>query len=165
MAGRAAAFEKRLDGIVVFGGPFDMRDSAFEKIPKLGKWFYHHRWIRLFNILAHLKIKQDIMTRWGLSNGLWTIGGENPFDFFNGIAEYSLKLVANRILCDVLVISGQLDIYASPQQDALYQKSITHAKSFTYMRFKDEEGSAEHCQAGAVDQAMQVFFCWLIEKF
>lgn len=163
LAGRAAAYEKRISGLVMFGAPFDMGDAAMHSIPRFARYLSRKNWSILFNAFAQIKMRLDLNTRWKCMNGMWTIGGGNPYELFNNLAPYTLQDVAGNISCDVLILSGDNDIYAAPNQENRYKQTIVNARSITYHAFRRECGSAEHCQAGAVEQAMNVFFSWIIE--
>lgn len=163
LSGRAAAFEKRIDGVVIFGAPYGLQNVALENMPFLARFCFMKKWKYLFNILASFRIRSSLNNRWMFRNGMWTIGGVDAYSFFNKIEPYTLLDVADKINCDVLVLAGNNDIYASSKQADLYKKTITCARSFRYVSFNEEDGSAEHCQAGAVEQSLNIFFNWLIE--
>lgn len=148
---------------MIFGAPFDMQDVAIQSIPSFTRYFYRNKWSILFNFFAQIKIRFDLSTRWKCQNGMWTIGGDNPYQFFNKIAPFTLKDAAGNISCDVLILNGDNDIYATSNQEYQYKRTMINVRSLKYFAFHQEYGSAEHCQAGSVEQAMNAFFKWMIE--
>ncbi len=165
LAGRAAAFEKRLDGVVLFGAPYDMVKAALFQMPAVGRWMYNRGWGGVINTVIVLKSRSDRGLRWGLSNGTWTIGGTTPFDMLKKFSPYTLESVHEKVKCHVLCIYGEKDIYVSDErQRALFEKSFKNAASYTLKIFTEKDGAAEHCQIGSMEQAVQSFMAWMKEK-
>ena len=165
LAGRAAAYERRLDGVVLFGAPYDMGSAALFQMPAIGRWAYRQGMRGSINMGAGLISRWDRNMRWGLNNGMWTIGGDTPYDMLRSFETYTLADVQDKIQCHVLCLYGEKDIYVSDdkQLDQL-KNGFKHAASYTLKIFKQEDGSAEHCQNGAKEQAMQEIMLWLNEK-
>ena len=75
---------------------------------------------------------------------------------------YTLKDVHDKVKCHVLVFLGENDIYVKdPRQYAIMKNAFKNAASYTFKVFKEEYGSAEHCQIGAVEQKVQLVTNWL----
>ena len=162
LAGRAAAIDKRIDGIVLFGSPYDMEDSALFQMPAAISWLYQKGFSGTVNMLVNLKMKRDRRVRWGLNNGMWTIGGNDPYHMLKAFKTYTLKDVQDKVLCHVLCIYGEKDLYISDdKQMALLKNSFKNAASYTMKVFSEEDGSAEHCQIGSTEQSSQEIVSWL----
>ncbi len=162
LAGRAAAYEKRLDGVVLFGAPYDMEAAALFQMPQAGRWLYRQNMQGLINTAVHWKAKGDRSLRWGLQNGMWTIGGDDPFSMMKAFGAYTLGNVHDRVRCHVLCLYGEKDIYVSDEkQMLLFKHSFKNAVSYTLKVFREEDGSAEHCQIGATEHAVQEMISWL----
>lgn len=162
LAGRAAAYENRLDGVVLFGTPYDMEAAALFQMPQAGRWLYRQNMQGLINTAAHWKAKWDRSLRWGLQNGMWTIGGDNPFSMMKAFGAYTLGNVQDRVLCHVLCLYGEKDIYVSDEkQMLLFKNSFKNAASYTMKVFSEKDGSAEHCQIGSTEQSIQAIISWL----
>jgi pimeloyl-ACP methyl ester carboxylesterase len=162
LAGRAAAYEKRIDGVVLFGAPYDMEAAALFQMPSIGGWLFRQDMKGTINMAVNWKRKWDRGLRWGLNNGMWTIGGDTPFDMIKSFGAYTLKDVNDKVLCPVLCIYGEKDIYVSDEKQLdMLKNSFKHATSYTLKIFKEEDGSAEHCQIGATEQAVQEIISWL----
>jgi alpha-beta hydrolase superfamily lysophospholipase len=161
LALRAAAFEKRIDAVVGFGGFFDMKGSAWAQLPFIAKWIHSLGLKGLFNRLARFKASKDIGRRWALNNGCWTIGADTPYDLLEKIGQFTLKPCADRITCDVMILSGEKD-HLIPESDARqFKLNIKNARSYCEHIFLDADGAGEQCQAGAIEQMHRVFFDWI----
>jgi pimeloyl-ACP methyl ester carboxylesterase len=162
LAGRAAALEKRIGAVMLFGSPFSFEDSARNQMPAIIRYFYDSGRAGLFNTFAGIKKRFDLKLKWGLDNGLWCIGGTTPFDFVRNGRLYTLADVESRITCPVLVFYGEKDMYvADGIQDGKFQNAFRNSKEYTIRIFRDIDGSAEHCQIGAGEQAVYYFTSWL----
>jgi alpha-beta hydrolase superfamily lysophospholipase len=161
LALRAAAFEKRIDAVVGFGGFFDMKDAAWSQIPFIARWIYGLGLKGVFNRMVRLKASRDIGKQWALDNGCWTIGAGSPYELLEKTGSFTLKPCADKITCDVLILSAKKD-HLIPAGDAKrFRRSIRNARSFSDHTFLEEDGTGEHCQAGAVEQMHRVFFDWV----
>ena len=160
---RAAAYEKRIDAVVIQGGAaYDAHRAALNLMPLLARIIYHLGLRYLFNILAGFKAKCDIGLRWAINNGCWTIGVASAFDLVKIFRSYSLDDYIEKITCDVLIMNGECEHFYNPESDsAPFKNRLTCARSFTHHLFRGQEGAAAHCQAGALEQAEQVFFDWV----
>lgn len=162
LVGRAAAFDKRIDGIVLFGSPYDMEDSALFQMPAAIRWLYQKGFSGTVNTLVNLKKKWDRGTRWGLNNGMWTVGGNDPYSMLKAFKAYTLKDVQDKIRCHVICIYGEKDLYISDdRQMSLLKNSFKNTASYTMKVFSEEDGSAEHCQIGSTEQSSQAIVSWL----
>ena len=162
LAGRAVAIDKRIDGIVLFGSPYDMEDSALFQMPAAISWLYQKGLCGTVNMLVNLKMKRDRRVRWGLNNGMWTIGGNDPYSMLKAFKTYTLKDVQDKVLCHVLCIYGENDLYISDdKQMARLKNSFKNAASYAMKVFSEEDGSAEHCQIGSTEQSSQAIVSWM----
>ncbi len=156
LAGRAAAFDKRIDGTVLFGSAYDMEDAALFQMPMVLRWFYQRGFSGTFNMLANLKKKRDRGARWGVNNGMWAVGGNAPYNMIKAFEAYTLEDVQDNVLCHVICIYGEKDIYVSDdKQMALFRNSFKNAASYTMKVFTEVDGSAEHCQIGSTEHSSQ----------
>ncbi|HLO18811.1 MAG TPA: hypothetical protein VK206_28525 [Anaerolineales bacterium] len=165
LAGRAAAFEPRIDGVVLFGGPFDMFEAAFHQMPAIGRSLFQRGYKGVLNGLVNVKMRRSVALRWGINNGLYTMGKSNPYELFKEFARYTLKDVHEKINCPVLTMYGENDLYVvDGVQDKLFKRAFPNSKCNTLKAFTKEMGSAEHCQIGAMEQAVQAFETWMKES-
>jgi len=162
LSARAAAHEKRLNGLVIFGAPFDMVSASLHQVPSFARWLYQNDYASVVNFLVNVKKRFNQGLRWALRNGMWTVGGENPYEFLKIAEAYTLHDVHEKITCPVLVFYGEDDLYVSDGvQDRLFETAFKNAESHTLKKFTREDGSAEHCQSGSVTQAAQFLVSWI----
>ncbi len=161
LALRAAAIEKRIDAAAGLGGFFSMKDAALALMPSMGRYLYRLGFTEMFNRLALARASRDIGMRWALDNGCWTMGADTPYELLGKTGEYSLETVADKITCDVLIMSGDKDHLIPSAETRQFKHHIKNARSFHEHTFLDADGAGEHCQAGALEQFHKVFFEWV----
>lgn len=165
LAGRAAVFEKRVDGVVIFGAPYDMIRAALFQMPSVVRWMYRSGYGDFINFMLNLKARKDRGLRWGINNGMWTIGGASPYGMLQKFSDYTLEDVHEKVKCHVLCLYGEKDIYVSDDsQRALFEKSFKNATSYTMKIFTEKDGAAEHCQVGSTEHAVVALVRWMKEK-
>lgn len=165
LMGRAAAYEDRIDGAVLFGAPFDFLDGALYQLPSFARKLYNAEYRCVINLLANIKSRININTRWGLNNGLSSVGGTTAYEFLERCKEFTLKNVHDKVRCPVLVLYGERDWYISDGiQDVMFRSAFKNSKSYTLKTFPHADGSAEHCQVGAIEQAAMVITKWMEEQ-
>ncbi|MBN1531990.1 MAG: alpha/beta hydrolase [Spirochaetes bacterium] len=165
LMGRAAARESRIDGAALFGSPFDFLDGALFQLPSVARTLFHNGHRGVFNLLARIKRRISITTRWGLNNGMMSMGGNTPYDFLVIGSQYTLKDVHDKVRCPVLVFYGERDLFISDGiQDVMFKKAFQNARSYTLKTFPFVDGSSEHCQAGAIEQSAMVFIHWMKDQ-
>ncbi|MBN2086739.1 alpha/beta hydrolase [Candidatus Peregrinibacteria bacterium] len=165
LMGRAAAFEKRIDGVALFGGPFDFFDSALYQIPSIARKLFYSGHKKTLNFLANIKMKISITARWGINNGIASMGGQSPYEFLSIGKNFTLKDVNDKVTCPVIVFYGTHDLFvADGIQDAMFKNAFKNAKSYTLKTFPFEDGSSEHCQAGSIEQSAMVFVQWMKDQ-
>ncbi len=165
LMGRAAAFEKRADGVALFGAPFDFLEGILHQLPSIARKLFFGKRRGTFNFLAAMKKRTSITGRWGLMNGLCSIGGRTPYEYLEKAARYTLKDTHEKTACPVLVFYGERDWFISDGiQDEMFRKAFRNAKTYVLKTFPFEDGSSEHCQVGAIEQSAMVFDRWAREQ-
>jgi alpha-beta hydrolase superfamily lysophospholipase len=147
-APRAAAFEKRIDGIVAY-------DTMYDFGAVLGP------------VLAAAKnpaAMNNISVSWAYRNAMWTMGTSNADEAIQASAAYTLAPVAERIRQDVLLLAGAEDHFVPTHQTADFEKALVNARSVTTRIFDRQSGGAGHCQPGALTLYHAAVFDWLLEK-
>jgi hypothetical protein len=110
------------------------------------------------NRLMALKARAQTQVRWGLDNGVWTMGGPTYADFIRRTTAYTIDGLADRITTPTLIMDAEHDQFLAGQPELL-QRAITAPT--TLARFTTAEGSGEHCHVGSLLRAHQVIFDWL----
>ena len=148
-APRAAAFERRIDGVVAWNTCFDFGECA--------------------NMLAQKSLdpaaSRTADYRWFAGNALWTTGTRTIEAATRAFSAYTLAPVAARITQPVLITAGENDYGIPLHQTADFQKALVNAKSVTTRIFDRASGGAEHCQAGNGSLVHAAVFDWLAETF
>lgn len=167
LAPRAAAFDKRIGGVVAFDVLFDVgealrsqsRGSAF--VTRLHAWGM----TALADTLVGLRMKTSPLLAWGIRNTQWVTGvaslGQVPAAF----DAYTLAGVAERIESHVLILAGSEDHLVPLHQVEQFRRSLVRARSVEVAVYDGESGGKEHCQDGATTLWQATFFDWLKLKF
>jgi len=148
-APRAAAFERRIDGVVAWNICFDFGNCA-EPIMKLAA------------DPIGSKIPDVV---WAYDNARWTMGTSGLEDTARTFAVYTLAPVAQQIRQHVLIMVGEVDHFIPLHQTADFEKALVNAKSVTTKVFSRISGGNEHCQAGNLTLVHATIFDWLQSTF
>jgi alpha-beta hydrolase superfamily lysophospholipase len=163
LAPRAAAFDKRIDGVVAYDVFFDGGAIASRNVPSFVFWLRDHGYMGVLKFLSGLR--SDPGSDWAQQNGMWTLGAKNPLAVVDAFKAYTLAPVAGRIEADVLALAGADDHFVPADQLGRFQKSLTHARSVTGVVFDRASGASEHCQVGAPSVWQATLFDWMERKF
>lgn len=160
-APRAAAFEERIKACIAFNVFYDTFDSTINQNPQLSQIL--NLPIEKREQMLALAEEHNSNLRWMLNNGKWVFGLKHRYELFEEMKKASLKGIAGKIKCPVLLTMGETDHFVSKDQlDALLEE-IKAPK--TVRVFTIEEGAEEHCQEGNHALFHQVMFDWLDEVF
>jgi alpha-beta hydrolase superfamily lysophospholipase len=157
---RAAAFEDRYDGIVLFDYfppimaafryfmPSPLRKS-FDKMPG---------WLE-FVIRASMKFDPD--TRWAIQNAFWTFGVGDMKSLVAKLSEYDDSSWVSKIKAPVLAMVGEKEHFFPKELSYDFMNRLTSAKSKKLREFTEQEGGHLHCRNGAILQAHEEIFDWV----
>lgn len=165
LAPRAAAFDDRIDGVVAFNVGYDFAEAVFGQAPGFMRWLYEKEYYGVMNFLLRLASKKEPGIRWGIQNGMWTMGGENPADWIRKAKEYHLRDVSSKIESHVLITAGGEDHFFPVSQVAQFEESLTSAASITTKIYDRDSGGHEHCQLGALSLFHADLFDWIGKTF
>lgn len=165
LAPRAAAFDKRIDGVAAYDVCYDLQEAAIRQTPGIVMFLHKVGADSAVNFLIRMKMRNTPGVRWGVQNAQWTMGAKDPVDLLSIFSKYTLKDVSENIGCDVLILAGERDHFFPVEQVEEFKKKLVHARSVTTRVFTEEEGAAEHCQLGAQNLFQAVFFEWVQGKF
>jgi pimeloyl-ACP methyl ester carboxylesterase len=146
LAPRAAAFEKRIKGCIANGGVYDFHATA-RLTPADEKDLDSPKGPEEFDRFIYEKMKTDPSFRWVMANGLFTFRAKSPSDWLKMTRPYTMKDVAGKITCPMLIVDSEGDKDMPGQAKKLYE-ALRSPKDF--ILFTKEEGAEEHCQMGAV---------------
>ena len=157
LAPRAAAFDRRLKACIANGGVYDFSDTVYRALPpEVIKLLETDR--EQFNQVIKKIMKKNTQIRWFFNNGMWTFEAKSPADFMLKIKKYSLKDVAKKITCHMLVVDSESDLFMRGQARKLYA-ALTCPKDF--LLFTKAQAAQAHCQAGAIAFSNEAIFNWL----
>jgi pimeloyl-ACP methyl ester carboxylesterase len=169
LAPRAAAFDDRIDGVVAYDVFFDFQEVFLNRIPSalrgMMQYLLENRRDSIVALLIRMRSTIDPSLRWGLANLRWTMGDGEPAELYSRLAAYSLKDVAKRIRCHVLVFAGENDHFIPSKQVKDFRNALINAKSVTTFVYSEETGGDQHCQQGATLLWQEDLFEWLNQKF
>jgi alpha-beta hydrolase superfamily lysophospholipase len=165
LAPRAAAFDKRIDGVVAFDVFFDFGAISSRSVPPAAFWLGRHGLGSLLNAIVKIKSAFSPSLRWALQNSRWVMGTRGLLETAEALRAYTLQDVAPRIKGDVLIFAGEDDHFVPVVQVKQFENSLTQARSVTSVIYDRESGGAEHCQLGAITLWHADFFDWLAQKF
>ena len=165
LAPRAAAFDKRIDGVVAFDVFFDFGAISSRSIPPAAFWLGRHGLGILLNAIVRLKSAFSPSLEWALQNSRWVMGTRGLLETAEALRAYTLQGVAQHIKGDVLIFAGEDDHFVPVVQVKQFESSLTSARSVTSVIYDRDSGGAEHCQLGAITLWHAAFFDWLTQKF
>jgi len=165
LALRAAAFDKRIQGVVAYDILYDGFDcmlnllSSPARILIRGLFALKQRY--LINSLLKLAIKKSVIADWAITHGQYITGTSNGYDFYNSLRNHTLKGLLSEIQCDVLLLAGEKDHYIPASHYDILMKNINNARSLKGRVFTEEEGGEQHCQVGHHELAIDCILDWL----
>lgn len=161
LAPRAAAYEKRIDGVVAFDVCYDFQQAALQQVPASVRWLADSGMTGLVDLLINTKAKFSPGVRWGVNNAKWTMNAKSPSDLLRIFDHYNLKDASKDITCDVLIVAGDEDHFFPVEQVAQFKSALTNARSVDTLIYTREDGGQEHCQMGAMQSYQEDLFEWI----
>jgi alpha-beta hydrolase superfamily lysophospholipase len=158
LVARTATVDARAAALILDDGLLDFHQAYVNAVPKPIMKMIERERDRIPNVLMWIMTRYDTQARWGLNNGMWTIGGASYADFVRRTRAYSLVGVADRISTPALILDAEDDQFLAGQPDALAAAMTTAS---TVARLTRDQGAGEHCHVGALSLLHQVIFDWL----
>lgn len=146
LAPRAVAFEKRIKACIANGGVYDFHMTA-RLTPEEEKYLDTQEGAEDIDKAIYAKMKSDPSFRWVMANGMFTFHAKSPSDWLKMTRPYTMKDVAEKITCPILIVDSEGDKDMPGQARNLFE-ALNAPKDF--MLFTKEEGAEEHCQMGAI---------------
>jgi len=157
LAPRAVAFEKRIMACIANGGVYDFHMAA-RLTPEEEKAIDTQKGAEEMDKAIYEKMKSDPSLRWVMANGMFTFHAKSPSAWLKMTRPYSMKDVAGKITCPILICDSEGDRDLPGQAPKLYE-ALRCPKD--YMLFTKEEGAEEHCQMGAIGISNARILDWL----
>jgi pimeloyl-ACP methyl ester carboxylesterase len=165
LALRAAAFEPRVKRVVAFDVMLDFFQCITSRRGKLAEVALTTLvWLRLaalLNLLARAMMKRDLMSKWGVEQGMHVLGAATPAEYFDKLKAYNSRSISARIVQDTLIMAGAEDHFVPLSQ--LYDQLplLSHARSLTAQIFTRAEQAQSHCQIGNLGLAVSRILAWV----
>jgi pimeloyl-ACP methyl ester carboxylesterase len=158
LVARAAAFDHRPAALILDDGLFNFHQAFANATPGwlMRRILSGHD--RLANRLVGAMAARRTGVRWGMNNGVWTMGASSFADLIRRTTDYNLAGLAHRISAPTLIMDAEEDQF-SKGQPAILAAAMT--APITMARFTTAEGAGEHCHVGSLTRAHQVIFDWL----
>lgn len=157
LAPRAAAFEKRILACIANGGVYDFHLTA-RMTPEQEQYLDTQKGAEEIDRILYERMKTDPSFRWAMANGMFTFHARSPSEWIRMTRAYTMKEVAGRITCPMLIVDSEEDKDMPGQARKLYD-ALSSQKQF--LLFTKEEGAEEHCQMGAVLLSNARILDWL----
>ena len=161
LAPRAAAFDRRIDGVVAFDVLFDFGAIARQSVPPFAMWLHEHHADAVLDALIAVKARFSPGFAWSVANAQWVLGTASAIETIEVLGSYTLAAVAGRIEADVLILAGAEDHFIPAGQAADFARALTAARSVRSIVYDRASGGAEHCQMGAQSLWHADLFDWI----
>ncbi|MBR2676122.1 MAG: alpha/beta fold hydrolase [Solobacterium sp.] len=165
LAPRAAAYDSRIQRVVMFDLIYDFYGAITQKMGEKKAKFFDYMTAHPRNLLwkwLEKKLNENYFTRWLLGQGYAIYENvHTPCEYFNCIKQYNTRQISPLLKQDVLVLAGTEDLYTIYYEEQL--KALTNARSVTGRLFTEEEQASHHCQIGNIQLALDTIENW-IEK-
>ena len=157
LAARAAAFERRLNALILIDGVFDF-SKTFNWGPLQTYLDTNNSTAFNFGIQYILKTTNNTLTKSGLQQGLraWNL---SPFNFAKDVQRFSLENVTEKIKLPTFIGDAENDLFFQGQPKVLADALGDIA---TMVLFKTEDGEGEQCQVGAFRRLSGVVLDWWV---
>jgi pimeloyl-ACP methyl ester carboxylesterase len=160
LAARAVAFEHRLSACILYNGVYDGKEALESSFPSPLLKAIDEGNKMVVNTVIEILMETDSNIKFNIKHGMWTFDIDSPYELVKRSSEFTLKEIAQNILCPPLVLDAEKDDSFPGQPQKVYD-ALTCPKK--YILFTVEEGAEEHCQCGASSLSNQRIFDWLDE--
>ena len=165
LAARAAASEARLSACVLDPAQVDVGRAARARLPLpqslhatvLDASAPPSLATRLVSaVLSYVAAKPT--AGWSLRRGMHVHGASSPLDYMRALQAYTCADRVNAIRCPVLVCDAEHDPIAAQARELF---DLLTCPQKAYIRFTDDEGAGQHCEAGNRALLNHRVFDWL----
>jgi pimeloyl-ACP methyl ester carboxylesterase len=165
LALRAAAFEPRIKRVVAF----DVMLDFFQCITSRRGWaaqlalttLVRLHLTPLVNMFSRAMMKRDLMSRWGIEQGMHVLGAATPAEYFRLLMGYNTRAISKLITQDALIMAGAEDHFVPLAQLFDQLPLLTNARSVTAQIFTRADQAQSHCQIGNLGLAVSQILSWV----
>lgn len=164
---RAAAFEKRITGIINYDIFYDFAEASTYKFPQFFRdaLFSDEKYPDFHKLIFKFILKTNPKAKWAITHGSWVMGIEEPWELLKNYKKYRVEDIADKVDCHVLLLAGEKDHFVPIEYLDLNIKALTNAKSIESIVYDEESGGHEHCQIGAPFLWRGDVFNWIEKRF
>jgi len=161
---RAAAFEPRIKRIIASSVSYDVNQYNVKLARKIAdKLFTNKR--ESVNKSIEKKMAKDLYYAWFVNHLMYVTNKDEPVEAFDVLRTFSAQnLHSDRVLQDVLILTGKEDHMVPYKMHAMQVKALMNAKSITERIFTKDESAQNHCQIGNIGLALNTMLDW-IERY
>ena len=157
---RAAGREPRIDRVVSWPPVYDWLYQLPGPVRAAARRMFRLRGFMNWSIRVRARIFP--MLRHVVDHTLYLVDGHEPMD----VADWFLGMNAehlgsDRVTQDVLLCSGEHDVFQPPVLTRCQAEALTSARSVQVRLFTAAEHADSHCQMGNLDLACRVVTTWL----
>ena len=142
----SAAFEKRIKACIAYDVVYDLWSTTSNQNPELKK--LEGCSPKMMEEMMGFAAKNNSNLRWEFQNALWVFGLKLRNEIPETLKKYTLKGIADKIECPLLILVGEADQFISPEQVDELDNELKCYR--TIHVFTHEEGAEEHCQEGII---------------
>jgi dienelactone hydrolase len=157
LVARAAAFEPRLTAVACVDGIYDAHASFTSSFPRPVAELFEVGAADAFDRAVRVGMAHSTALRWAVEHGGWAFRADGPFEFLTRTRDMTMKDIAHRIQCPVLVCDAENDAFFKGQPVAL-AKAI--GRNATHRVFTRSKAADAHCHVGASDHVNSVVMDW-----
>jgi alpha-beta hydrolase superfamily lysophospholipase len=165
LALRAAAFEPRVKRVVAFDVMLDFFQCITSRRGKAAELalttLVRLRLATVLNTLASAMMKRDLLSKWGIEQGMHVLGAETPAEYFAKLKAYNTRSISALVAQDTLIMAGTEDHFVPLTQFFDQLPLLTHARSVTAQLFTRGDQAQSHCQIGNLGLAVSQIVAWV----
>lgn len=169
LATRAAAYDKRITGIINFDIFYDFAEAAMLHTPKNIKTaiIYNQTLSKTSQFVMRKMLEFDSHFNWAMTQGEFVFGlnRERPWEILHEYTNYTIKDIADKVNCKVLLLAGDEDHFVPKSFLELNKKALINVTDLETILYTKESGGHEHCQVGAMLTWHTDVLEWLSKKF
>lgn len=165
LAARAAAYEKRVQRVILYDIIYDFYQAFLSKVPLKAQEMVE-QFLPLednpFWKKAEQQIAENLFSQWLLLHGYHVFGVNTVPQYLTTLQKYNTKEISKYITQDVLLLAGEEDIYTQFFEEQ--KNALINAKSVSGRIFTKSESASHHCQIGNIKLAFDYMLEWLEGK-
>lgn len=157
---RAAAREKRLDGVILcdyFPAPIEAFKHSLPAFMRKG-FVTKAPWVMR---LVERKARSDAHLNWVLANARWTFGAKTLPELVDRMLAFDEGAWVEEIEAHVYIMTGEAEHFFDRAQTDTFVLRLKSAKSVLHHSFSSRDGGELHCRNGAYHLLQDAVFQWL----